>query len=356
MSNSSTIAPAEGMTVGLDVGDREASAAMVNAKGKVMEEVRLKVTEPALRAYFSRKPRCRVVMEAGTHSPWVKRLLVSLRHEVMVLNPHRVRLIAESRQKTDRIDALTLAELGRIGTHLAQNVAHRDEQTQLDLALLRSRAIAVQTRTKLINHIRSSVKTAGGRIGKCRAETFHRRAQQDIPETLQDALLPLVLQVADLSHHVQAYDRKIAELIAARYPEALRLMQVPGVGPVTALTFVLTLEWPGRFRKNRQVGKYLGLAPGIRQSGRRRQFLGITREGDRELRRLMLQASHSILVHASADGDLRRWALAKGAANKVAKKKAAVALARKLAVLMLALWRSGEEYRPFRVPTEEVRA
>lgn len=356
MANSTTIGPARGMTVGLDLGDREVSGTMVNAKGEVIEEVRLKMTEPALGAYFSRKPKCRVVLEAGTHSPWVKRLLVSLGHEAMVLNPHKVRLIAESTQKTDRIDARTLAELGRIGTWLAQGVSHRDEQTQLDLALLRSRAIAVETRTKLINHIRSTVKTAGGRIAKCRAEAFHRRAQEDVPESLRDALLPLVLEVANLSHQIQAYDRKAAELIAERYPEALRLMQVPGVGPVTALTFVLTLERPERFRQNRQVGKYMGLAPGIRQSGRRRQVLGITKEGDRELRRLLLQASHSVLTHPSADGDLRRWALAKGAPNKIAKKKAAVALARKLAVLLLAIWRSGEEYRPFRLQTQEVNA
>lgn len=356
MSNVTMIEAAKGMTVGLDLGDRDAVVAMVNPKGEVVEEVRLKLTEPAVRSYLSRKPRCRVVLEAGTHSPWVTRLLMGLGHEVVVLDPRKVRLIAESRQKTDRIDARTLAELGRIGTWLAQTVTHREEQTQLDLALLRSRGIAVESRTKLINHIRATVKITGRRIRSCRTDVFHRRAPADIPEELQETLLPLVLEVANLSHQIAAYNTRIEALIAQRYPDALRLLKVPGIGPVTALTFILTLEHPGRFRRNRQVGKYVGLAPGVRQSGRRRKELGITKEGDKELRRLLLQASHSIRTHASADGDLRRWALAKGGTNKIARKKAAVGLARKLAVLLLAIWRSGQDYRPFRLVATEVSA
>ena len=347
MKNTSTaIAPAEGNTIGIDLGDREATLAVMTKSAEVVEEACLKLTEPALQSYFSRVGTCRVVLEAGTHSPWVKRLLLEYGHEVMVLNPHQVRLIAESRNKTDRIDAMTLAELGRIGSALMSTVEHRSEQAQLDLQILRSRAVLVETRTKLINHVRSAVKTAAGRIGSCKAENFPKRAEADMPEELKETLGPVVLEVWNLTEKIRGYDKEVGRLIGERYQDAGRLEKLPGVGPITALTFVLTLERPERFRRNRQVGKYLGLTPGVRQSGKRYQELGITKAGDKEIRRLLVQAAHSVMGHKSADGDLRRWALKKAEGSKIQKKKATVALARKLAVLMLAIWRSGEEYEP----------
>jgi len=265
MSDSTTvIAPARGLSIGMDLGDQDAHLAVVTTDGEVSEEVRLKLKEPVLRSYFSRKPLSRVVLEVGTASPWVSRLLKALGHEVLVLNPHKLRPIAESTNKTDRVDALTLAELGRIGTRLVQTVTHHDEQVQTDLALLRSRSLIVQTRTKLINHIRSVSKSAGGRVRTCKADAFHRFALEDIPTPLKDILGPLVLQVANQTHVIRAYERSIAATISARYPQTLRLQKVHGVGPITALTFVLTIDDPGRFRRNRQVGKFLGLAPGVR--------------------------------------------------------------------------------------------
>lgn len=348
MTNATTgIAPAKGLSVGLDLGDRQAAASVMTTEGELMEEVWLKVTEPALQAYFGRMAPSRVVLEAGTHSPWIKRLLLGLGHEVLVLNPYKVRLIAESTNKTDRVDARTLAELGRIGSTVMSTVSHRSKEAQLDLQLLRSRALLVETRTKLIGHVRSAVKTAGGRVRKCDAGYFAKWAQVDMPEEVKEALIPVALEIWNLTEKIKAYEREIARLIAERYRDAQRLLKLPGVGPITALSFVLLLERPERFRSNRQVGRYLGLTPGVRQSSRRRHELGITKAGDRELRKLLTQAAHSIMRCPSADGHLRRWALAKAEGGKGRKKKATVALARKLAVLMLAIWRSGEEYQPF---------
>lgn len=156
--------------------------------------------------------------------------------------------------------------------------------------------------------------------------------------------------IAVLGKEVGRYDRQVETLAATRHPETTALRQVPGVGALTALSYVLTLEDPARFPKSRAVGSYLGLRPKQRDSGESTPALRISKRGDAHLRRLLVGSAHYILGPFGPDTDLRRWGLtlaARGGTN--AKKRAVVAVARKLAVLLHRLWVTGEVYEPLRL-------
>lgn len=337
---------AAGLTIGLDISDAYTSLCMVDEEGNVIEEGRVRTTTPALARRFSVVPPCRIILEVGTHSPWMSRLLAGLGHEVIVANPRRVRLIAESDRKRDRTDAELLARLGRVDPGLLRPIQHRGPEAQQDLALLRARDTLVRARTNLINHARGAVKAAGSRLPACSAASFHRKAELHLPVALRAVLLPIVSMVAELTARIHDYDRQV-ERLAEGYPAERLLRQVRGVGPLTALAFLLVIEEPTRFRKSREVGPYLGLVPRQSQSGEREPQLPITKAGDPLLRRLLVQSAHYILGPFGPDSELRRWGLRlAGSGSSRGKKRAVVAVARKLAVLLHRLWVTGEVYQP----------
>lgn len=337
-------------TVGLDVGDRNSRfCVLAAADGERLEEGRVATSEMALRQLFGGREPMRIALEAGTHSGWISRLLAGLGHEVIVANPRKVRLIYENRQKDDRIDAEQLARLARLDPRLLRPITHRSAQAEADHSLVRSRAILVQTRAALINHCRGLVKTAGGRLPSSDARSFAAKAATAVPAGLGEALEPVLASIAELTEHIRRMDRKIEELAKTRYPETALLRQVHGVGALSALSYVLKLQSPKRFATSRQVGAYLGLVPARADSGASRPQLRITKEGDSYLRKLLVQCAHYILGPFGIDCDLRRYGerlVRRG--GKAAKKRAAVAVARKLAVLLHHLWRSGEAYEPLR--------
>jgi len=200
-----------------------------------------------------------------------------------------------------------------------------------------------------VNHVRGSVKAVGRRVPKCSTPVFAYRAEAHVPESLAAALRPVLETITQLSEQIHELDRRVEEIARKDYPETDVLRQVPGVGSLTALCYVLTLEDPARFPTSRDVGAYVGLVPKRRSSGERDPELGITRAGDRMLRRLLVQAAHYTLGPFGPDTDLRRWGeklAARGGKN--AKKRAIVAVARKLAVLLHSLWSTGEVYEPLR--------
>jgi transposase len=260
-----------------------------------------------------------------------------------------VRLIYANKQKTDEVDAENLARLARLDPKLLYPVAHRGEDSQAHMAILRSRQALVGCLTQLVNHVRGAVKSFGGRLPKCPARSFHKRAKEHLPEALSPALEPILEQIASLTERIRDYERQLEEICQERYPETDLLRQVEGVGPLTALTFVLTLEDPCRFEKSRSVGAYLGLVPASDQSGERDPQRRISKEGDEMLRKLLVSGAHYILGPFGSDSDLRRHGekiASRGGKN--AKKRAVVATARKLAVLLHSLWTSGEVYEPLR--------
>jgi transposase len=337
------------MTVGIDLGDKYSYLCLLETEsGEVIEEGRLRTTPEALRRRFSSEQPLRVAIEAGTHSPWVSRVLEECGHEVLVANPRKTRLIYSNKRKTDEIDAENLARLARLDPKLLYPLKHRGEDSQAHLAIIRSREALVSCRTQLVNHVRGAVKSFGARLPKCPAVSFHNKAPEHIPEALWPALGPILKTIGSLTQCIREYDRQLETISKEHYyPETDLLRQVEGVGVLTALTFVLTLEDPYRFEKSRTVGAYLGLVPARDQSGDRDPQKHISKEGDEMLRKLLVGSAHYILGPFGSDSDLRRHGekiAQRGAKN--AKKRAVVAVARKLSVLLHRLWVSGEIYEP----------
>lgn len=333
--------------VGVDLGDRSSQLCRLdNETGAIVEERRVSTTTASLQRYFSQLAKSRVILESGTHTAWVRRLLETLGHEVIVANPSKVRAISSSRRKTDERDARCLAQLGRVDPELLAPVHARSEESQQALAVVRCREGLVKTRTMLINQVRGTVKSFGARLPGCSAESFARRALEHLPLPLKSALEPLLAVIAEANERIAGFDRDV-EAWCQRFPVTQRLRQIKGVGPLTALVFVLTLGDPHRFARSRAVGPYLGLVPASRNSGDSAPQLSITKQGDRGLRRLLVQAAHYILGPFGQDSALRsfgRRLCERGGKN--GKKRAVVAVARKLAVLLHRLWVSGEDYQP----------
>ena len=337
------------LTIGLDLGDRSSSYCVLDEAGKILLEQKLPSTPEGMKQTFARMPRSRIAMETGTHSPWVSRLLKGLGHEVIVAHAQSVRLIVKSRRKDDRMDARTLARLVRIDPELLSPVQHRSAQAQLHLTEIRARAGLVSARTALVNAARGLVKSHGERLRKCGTQQVSREIASGLSTGLREALEPLLREVESLNERIREYDRRIERMTKERYPETALLKQVKGVGDLIATSYVLTIEDPHRFRKSRDAGCFVGLQPGRRNSGDSEPQLHISKEGDRYLRTLLVQGAHYILGPFGEDSDLRRWGqklAARGGKN--GKKRAVVAVARKLAVLLHRLWVSGEVYEPLR--------
>jgi transposase len=337
------------LTIGLDLGDRFSHYCILDESGKVILEHNLPTTPKGMHQVFSKIPRCRIALETGTHSPWVSRQLTELGHEVIVAHARNVRLIGESSRKDDRLDARTLARLARIDPGLLGPVRHRSAKAQIHLTVIRARAALVGTRTALVNAARGLTKSYGERLRKCGTGQINREIAKGLSQELREALDPLLREIESLNERISEYDRRIEQIATEVHPEVARLKQVKGVGTLIALTYVLTLDDPKRFRRSRDAGCFLGLRPGRRNSGQSEPQLHISKEGDRYLRTLMVQGAHYILGPFGQDSDLRRWGLKLAErGGKNAKKRAVVAVARKLAVLLHKLWVSGEVYEPLR--------
>jgi transposase len=306
------------LTAGLDLGDKYSYLCLLDDEsGEVIEEGRLRTTPEDFERRFGSERPLKIAIEIGTHSPWVSRLLEECAHEVLVANPRKTRLIYGERRKTDKLDAQKLARLARVDPELLYPIEHRGEDSQAYLALVHSREALVRSRTQLINHVRGTVKSFGARLPKCSAESFHKKVADQLPRELAEALKDVVATIASLTARIRDYDRRIERLSKERYPQETGLLrqQVAGVGALTALTFVLTLEDPRRFAKSRAVGAYLGLVPGKDQSGEQDPGKRISAEGDEMTRRLMVRAApttswdRSPRTRTSGATERRLWAV-----------------------------------------------
>jgi transposase len=183
-------APASSLTIGIDLGDRSSRYTILDAQGGVQREGSLPTTKKGFNFHFAGLPASRIIIEVGTHSPWVSRLLKEMGHEVFVANPRRTRLIAESNSKDDCLDSNTLARLGRVDPNLLFPITHRNETMQGDLVMIRARAKLVQSRTGLINSVRGMTKSFGERLSKCDADQVNEEMTESLPEALKEALSP----------------------------------------------------------------------------------------------------------------------------------------------------------------------
>lgn len=339
-----------GLTVGLDLGDRYSHYCILNQDGDVIEEGRCATTEAGLRQHFADTPRMRIALEAGTHSAWISRLLAGLGHQTIVANPRKLRAITASDTKNDRNDAQHLARFAACDPRLLSPIRHRGVERQRDLDVIHARAALVRARTLLVNVLRGLVKSAGGRLPQCSTKSFPERAAAAVPRDLQLACRPLVEQVAQLNLSIGEMDQQIAAL-GKKYPEIGVLRSAPGVGPLVAACYVLTLDSPAAIHHHRQAGAFLGLRPRQRQSGDSDPQHGIAKTGNSYLRSLLVQSSQYVLGRFGPDSALRRWGLRlAGSGGRRGKKRAVVAVARKLAVLLHSMWRNRMLFQPFPQP------
>ena len=335
------------ITIGLDLGDRRHRFCVLDGNGRVTEEGTLANNRERLSELSKRYPRALIVMEAGCHSPWISRYLKEAGCEVVVSNPRKTRAIYQHERKSDRRDALMLARIARMDRALLYPVRHGSEQAQEDLLRIKLRDSLVRARVGLINAVRFTLKSLGYRITNPSTERFHKVIEGQIPESVKNVIAPSVQAIEELSLRIKVLDREIMTL-AHNYTETAWLQQIPGVGPITALYFVLKIGEPARFERVRDVGAFLGLCPRRDQSGESDPQLCITKRGDVYLRRLLVSAAQYILGPFGPPSALREYGLTLAAGGTArAKKRAVVAVARKLSVLLLTLWKNQSAYEAF---------
>jgi transposase len=332
--------------MGIDLGDKKSDVCRLNPNTGEMVRSRVAMVPEKVREHFESMERCKVVMEAGAQSRWFSEELEALGFDVIVTNPRRNALIAKSLSKNDQRDAALLADIATSSPRLLHAIHHRGQSAQVDLAIIRARDVTVRARTALANCARGIAKQFGIRFDAVSPSAL---SKLEIPQILAPALRPLFDQIAQMTKTIRSYDRLIVKVSKERYPETKKIAKIRGVGSLTALAFVLVLEDPKRFKKSRTVGAFLGLRPRQFESGAIRKQLGITKTGDRLMRRLLVQCAHYILGAFGEDCDLRRFGesiIRRG--GKCAKKRACVAVARKLAVVMHRLWVDQSDYEPWR--------
>lgn len=334
--------------VGLDLGDRQSRYCVLNRRGELVKRGAVMTDKAGMRSWVQQFKRAWIALEVGTHSPWVSELIQECGQRAVVANAREVASIAKSDRKGDRHDAETLARLLRLDEKLLHEIHHRSPQARRHRALLQARDSMVRARSRMIASVRMMMKSDGDRLPQCSADAFAARCTDAIASSpLRAALLPMCQQIGELTSQIAAYKRVIEALARTYYPEVERLQQVSGVGPITSLAYVLTLERAERFRHSRDVGAYVGLVRKRRDSGASSPQLRISKAGDGLLRRLLVNNAHYILGPFGRDCDLRRFGLRIASiGGKNAKKRAAVAVARKLSVLLHRLWKTGEVYQP----------
>lgn len=336
------------LTLGLDLGDRRHAVCVLDEQGQITAEETLPNTRETLEQLSKRYPGATIAMETGTHSPWISRLFESKGHTVYVANARKVRAISQSLTKSDEQDARMLARLCRADPTLLSPVKHRSERCQRDLVQLKARESLVRARVDLMNSTRFLLKSLGLPVpSQVKAAAFVRKLRPLLDEATTSLVEPLVQSIDALSAQIKALDEKLEALARDQYPDTQRLQQISGVGPITALCYVLTLESPDRFTHSRDVGPYLGLVPRRDQSGGTDKPLPITKAGNTHLRCLLVNCAHYILGPFGPPSALRDAGLKIAArGGKSAKKRAVIATARKLAVVLMALWKTQTEYQP----------
>ena len=338
------------LCIGVDIGDRYSQLVVLDrTTGEVLEEGRIATTPRAFEQRFGGLERTRIALEVGSHSRWSSELLERAGHEVIVANSYKLRLISCNDKKSDRTDALYLARLAAADPKLLHPLKHRSNEAQADRCILVARDRLVGCRTKLINSIRGMVKTTGARLPSCSSTVFHNKVREHVPVELRPAVEPLLKTLAFLHGQLVKYEKLLDKKIERDHPAAKHLMQVDSVGPITALNFVLTIDDPKRFEHSRSVASFVGLRPKERSSGKSDPQMRISKAGDSMLRTHLVQCAQRMLGPFGKDSDLRRWGLGLASrGGKSAKKKAVVAVSRKLAVLLHRLWVTGAQYEPLR--------
>jgi len=347
------------IVIGMDQSDKKSEICEMDYKtGEINRRKTVNNDVDSITAFFSKysePSKVMVAMEAGTHSPWISGLLNDIGFNVLIGNPRKMKFIWGVDNKSDRRDAESLARIARFDIKLFHPISHKSRDNQSILAVLKSRDALVKTRTLLINSIRGMLKSMGYKTPSCSASAFAEKIIKEMPKEYTYALAETLEIIGKITQSIKNYDKKIKKLCKEKYPETEILQQVNGVGAITSLAFILTLEDPGRFKKSRYIGCYLGLVPKRDQSGEVDKQLGITKAGNVYLRSLLVQCSQYILGPFGEDCELRRFGEKLSArGGKAAKKKAIIAVARKLSILLHRLWADNTTYEPFYLKKKKI--
>lgn len=336
--------------IGIDLGDKRHAVCITDEHGTIQREFFIGNRRTRLADLAKDHPGALLAMEVGTHSPWISRLMAAEGLEVLVANARNLRAIYANDRKCDELDARMLAKLARVDPELLSPVRHGSEASQTTQLAIKLRDTLVRRRVDIVVAVRSTLKSLGTRLPQGSTESFARRAGEALAQHPQFAgsVGPALQALESINSEIKRYDGIILRAGEEEYPVVQLLRQVPGVGPVTALSFVLTIEDPSRFKDIRDVGAFLGLVPRRDQSGASDRALPITKGGNAYLRKLLIQCAHYLLSSHGPDCALRCQGLKLAArGGRGAKKKALVATARKLAVLLLAMWTRESDFQPF---------
>lgn len=342
----------EAAVCGIDVGAKYSEICLLDEAGELVERHKIRTSRQAFAAFFADRAALPIALEAGSDSNWIRRELAGYGHHVTVADAKRVKIITDTYSKDDRRDARWLATILLRWPELLHPVQPRSLETETHRAVLRLRETLVETRVKQIASIRGILASFGYKPPKISSDAFARRVRALVPAELRDAVEPLLAVIESSTKQIRIYDKQVETLCATKYREATARMQsIKGVGPQTALAFTLELDNnAGRLSSSRAAGALVGLRPKRRESGQQAPELSITKAGNRMLRKLLIQCAHYILGRHGEDSRLRRWGLGLAArsSTKRGKRRAVVATARKLAVLLHTLWRTGESFDPWR--------
>ena len=330
--------------IGIDVHKNSCQVCILSEDGELVER-RIKTDRASLHALFKERPPARILIESSTESEWVARCLEELGHEVIVADPNFAPMYAtrSKRIKTDKRDARTLCEACRLGAYRS---AHRASDRQRDVrAHLAVRETLVRTRAEYISLIGALARREGCRIRSGVSRAFAARVEEaGLPAQVLAQIEPLLVMLGSLNEQIKQADEKLAQIV--KDDEVVkRLTTVPGVGPVTATTYAATLDGAARFRDAKQVRSYLGLVPREHSSGEKQHRGRISKAGNSRARSLLVEAAWALLRWKTPKTQaLHEWATR--IAARRGKATAVVALARKLAGILFALWRDGTEFEP----------
>lgn len=328
--------------IGIDLHDEYSQICVMTLQREIVMEARIPTTRGAYRSFFAARTPSVVVMEAGPHATWVRELLRELGHEVVVCHPRRVRLIAESRNKNDQVDAELITRLSLSDLDLLRPIQQRTTETLADRSLIRARATLVDTQTRLKTTLRGLVKPFGVRLGGGNSRMLEDLAGAALPPQVRLSTDCLLATLATVAAQLRELDDQIDQL-NAKYEVTENFRTIPGVGPLVAITYTLAINNPDQFKRG-DIGPFVGLTPANRSSaGKKLPPSDRGRPGDRYLRDLLVQSAWS-LMNSRSESDLAKWG--RSLKERIGGKKAAVAVARKIAELMHHLWICNERFVP----------
>lgn len=345
---------AKGLWAGLDVGVETTSVCVIDAAGEVVHEATCHTDVKSVHreiVFLKRRRHARVGLETGVGMA-LARGLHTLGYSVDVYEARQLsKFLRVRRNKTDVGDATGIAEVGRLGASTISKVPLKSVECQSLQARLAIRRHLIRLRVCTLNMLCRQLEQFGGRIGSStKSGLLRHKVECEIKKLFGRAPTPLVADLRyllDLGERLLLHEKTLdAELkqLSRENDLCRRLIEIPGVGPICALNFYAVVAEPHRFRRSSEIGPYLGLTPKIHQSGLALRIGRISKMGNRTMRSLLVQASLGFMKCGNPDTQLHDWALR--LEQRRGRGRARVALARKLATIMLAMWKSGQPYQP----------